>query len=107
MVSTSTRIGTVCASGKERKINYAEEENNTGGSALSHCRPAEGPGGQGHLAHVPGAERIFREGRVDDNRGVCARRVRPGPSTQCTRVCVRAGRLHCDAGEGRTRSHTD
>jgi RNA polymerase sigma factor (sigma-70 family) len=31
--------------GQERKANYAEEENNTGGSAISHCRPADGSGG--------------------------------------------------------------
>ena len=33
------------ASGKERKgVNYAEEENNNGGSAMSHCQPADGSG---------------------------------------------------------------
>ena len=40
------------ASGKEREVNYAEEENNNGGSAMSHCRPADGSGARGHDAHV-------------------------------------------------------
>ena len=56
-------------------------------------------------AHVQGSERIFREGRFDDNSGVCAGRVRPCPSTQRTHVCLRAGRLRRDAGEGRKRSY--
>jgi len=58
-------------------------------------------------AHVQGSERIFREGRFDDNSGVCAGRVRPCPSTQRTHVCLRAGRLRRDAGEGRKRSYAD
>jgi catechol 2,3-dioxygenase-like lactoylglutathione lyase family enzyme len=33
------------ASGKERKLHYAEEENSNGGSAISHGRPADGSGG--------------------------------------------------------------
>jgi hypothetical protein len=73
MASTSTRIGIVGAAGKERKVNYAEEENNHGGSAISHYRHGDGSGGHGHVAHVQGAERISRQGRVDDHRGVCAR----------------------------------
>jgi glucose-6-phosphate isomerase len=58
-------------------------------------------------AHVQGSERIFREGRFDDNSGVCAGRVRPCPSTKRTHVCLRAGRLRRDAGEGRKRSYAD
>ena len=31
----------------------------------------------------------------------------PYPSTQCTCVCLRAGRLHRDAAEGRKGSHAE
>src|SRR5881296_1969073 len=50
------------ASGKERKVNYAEEENNTGGSAISHCRHADGSGARGHTAHVERSEGLPWQG---------------------------------------------
>src|SRR2546422_5832339 len=61
------------ASGKERKVNYAEEENNTGGSAISHCRHADGSGARGHTAHVERSEGLPWQGRSDDYSGVPAR----------------------------------
>ena len=89
IANTSNRIGL----GQERKVNYAEEENYNVCSGMSHCWPADGSGVQRHVAHVQGSERMFREGRFDDNSGVCAGRVRPCPSTQCTHVCLRGSSI--------------
>lgn len=62
------------ARGKERKgVNYAEEENNNGGSAMSHCQPADGSGASDHGAHVERSDGLPWQGRSGDNSGVCAR----------------------------------
>jgi hypothetical protein len=45
-------------------------------SGMSDCRPRDGSGVQVHIAHIQGSEKIFRQGRFDDNSGLCAGRVR-------------------------------
>ena len=65
------------ASGKERKVHYAEEEVNNGVLLSLMAGPLMAQEVQGHVAHNQGSDRILREGRSDDNRGVCARRIRP------------------------------
>src|SRR5215472_15060915 len=76
-------------------------------SAMPHGRYGDGSGGQGHVAHVEGSSGYPGQGNADDHRRACARRVEPGPPTQCACDAVRTGRLRRDAGEGWETGHPD